>query len=171
MDDGSASGWSEAHPAATLPRALGWLRVALDDAFVRASRDLNLTPQQAELLCAAMTRPAAVGEIADVLRCDRSNVTRLVDRAASRGLVRRGDDEDDGRVSRIALSPDGERLAHRFIAALEAQTEELRAAWPTERLQATVASLNEIAAALDHGRPPRGRPLRGADRRTRQRQS
>ena len=36
----------------TLPQALGRLRVALEDAFLRASRDLGLTAQQAELLCA-----------------------------------------------------------------------------------------------------------------------
>jgi hypothetical protein len=56
----------------TLPQALGRLRVALEDAFQRASRELGLTAQQAELLCAAM-RPAAVGDLAHTLRCDRSN--------------------------------------------------------------------------------------------------
>src|SRR5215204_2826258 len=47
------------HPTETLPQALGRLRVALQDAFLQASRTLGLTAQQAELLCAAMA-PAAV---------------------------------------------------------------------------------------------------------------
>jgi len=51
------------HGADTVPQALGRLRVALEDAYVRASRELGLTPQQAELLCAAMS-PATVGELA-----------------------------------------------------------------------------------------------------------
>jgi hypothetical protein len=55
----------------TLPQALGRLRVALEDAFERTSRELGLKAQQAELLCAAM-RPAAVGDPAQTLRCDRS---------------------------------------------------------------------------------------------------
>src|SRR6266508_3597211 len=56
------------HPAETVPQALGRLRVALEDAFLQTSRTLGLTAQQAELLCAAMA-PAAVGELAQALRC------------------------------------------------------------------------------------------------------
>jgi DNA-binding MarR family transcriptional regulator len=132
----------------TLPQALGRLRVALDDAFQRASRELGLTAQQAELLCAAL-RPAAVGDLAHALRCDRSNVSRLVERAAARGLVKRRAGELDGRVTVVELTPEGERLARRFIAALEAQTRTLRAAWPATRQQTAVELLNEMADTLD----------------------
>ena len=150
---------------ATVPRTLGRLRVALDDAFTRASRELELTAQQAELLCAAM-RPTAVGDIARTLRCDRSNVSRLVDRAARRGLVHRRGGEDDGRVSMIELSAEGERLAQRFIATLESQLEGLLAEWPDERRQETIEILNEIADALDSARPERERrPRAGKGRR------
>jgi len=151
-------------PPATVPRALGRLRVALDDAFTRASRELELTAQQAELLCAAMVRPSGVGDIARALRCDRSNVSRLVDRAASRGLVRRRDDDGDGRVSMIELSPHGERLARQFIAALEAQLEGLLSEWPDKRQRAAVRTLNEIADALDGTRPAEVRRGRDATR-------
>lgn len=147
----------------TLPQALGRLRVALDDAFQRASRELGLTAQQAEFLCAAL-RPAAVGELAHALRCDRSNVSRLVDRASTRGLVRRGEDEADGRVTIVKLTADGERLARRFIAALEAQTRALRASWPDRREQTVVELLNEIADALDAAKQP-PRPRRRPRRR------
>jgi len=41
-------------------------------------------------MCAAMS-PATVSELAQTLRCDRSNVTRLIDRAATRSLFRRGE--------------------------------------------------------------------------------
>ena len=136
------------HPAATMPQALGRLRVALDDAFLQASRTLGLTAQQAELLCAAMA-PAAVGDLALALRCDRSNVSHLVDRAAARGLVDRRPDVGDGRVTVVALTAEGERLARRFIAGLEAQTTPLRARWPAGREQLAVELLNEIADALD----------------------
>jgi DNA-binding MarR family transcriptional regulator len=139
----------------TLPRALGRLRVALEDAFLRASRELGLTAQQAELLCAAM-RPAAIGDLAHALRCDRSNVSRLVDRASTRGLVKRRQGEEDGRVTLVELTDEGERLARRFIAALEAQTAALHAAWPDTRQRKAVGLLDEIAQALDPARsePP-----------------
>ncbi len=80
----------------SLPQAaLGRLRVALEETFAQASRESGLSAQQAELLCAAMMRPGAIGDLARVLHCDRSNVSRLVDRAARRGLVyRRGGDSD-----------------------------------------------------------------------------
>ena len=93
------SGPPEAGPP-TVPRALGRLRVALDAAYTDASREMGLTAQQAELLCAAL-RPTAIGDLAEVLRCDRSNVSRLVDRAASRGLVRRCGEQADLRVTFI----------------------------------------------------------------------
>ncbi len=156
-----SAGRSPFPPPTTVPRALGRLRVALDDAYTRASRELGLTAQQAELLCAAL-HPGAVGDIAQTLRCDRSNVSRLVDRAARRGLVRRREGDEDARVSVIELSPAGERLARTFIAALESQLKGLLAEWPEERQQTTVEALNEIADALDRTRPapPRQRSRR-----------
>jgi DNA-binding MarR family transcriptional regulator len=142
-----------AHPAVptTVPEALGRLRVALDHAYLRASREHGLTPQQAELLCASL-QPMPVGALAGALRCDQSNVTRLVDRASKRGLVRRRTDATDGRVTLIELSAQGRRLAERFIATLEAQLGDLLATWPTQRERDLVAALNEIADALDVSR-------------------
>lgn len=144
--------------ADTVPQALGRLRVALEDAYARASREVGLTPQQAELLCAAMS-PAAVGELAQTLRCDRSNVTRLIDRASTRALFRRRGGEEDGRVTVVELTPEGERLAHRFLAGLTAQTAALRASWSCERQQLAVDLLTEISDALDASQqlPRRGK--------------
>ncbi|MGH2831474.1 MAG: hypothetical protein ACRDK2_01760, partial [Solirubrobacteraceae bacterium] len=64
-------------PTVSVPQALGRLRVAMDAAYVQASRELGLTPQQAELLCAAL-RPDALGDLARALRREHSNVSRLV---------------------------------------------------------------------------------------------
>jgi DNA-binding MarR family transcriptional regulator len=154
------------HPAETLPQALGRLRVALEDAFLQASRTLGLTAQQAELLCAAMA-PAAVGDLAQALRCDRSNVSHLVDRAAARGLVNRRAGDEDGRITIVALTAEGKRLAQRFIAELEAQTQPLRARWPDERQRLAVELLNEISETLDSAarQAPRGKGVQAGTRR------
>jgi DNA-binding MarR family transcriptional regulator len=133
-----------------VPQALGRLRVALDDAYQRTSRQHGLTAQQAELLCAAL-RPTAVGSLAKTLRCDQSNVTRLVDRAAKRGLIRRRADRDDGRVTLIELSAKGRKAAEAFIAALEDQLSTLLATWPKERQREVADTLNEISSSLDRG--------------------
>jgi DNA-binding MarR family transcriptional regulator len=140
----------KAHSASgpTVPQAIGRLRVAMEAGYEAASRDLGLTPQQAELLCEAMA-PAPVGDLAVALHCDRSNISHLVDRAAARGLVRRGTAPRDRRVALIELTPEGERLARRFIAALEAQLEPLLAHWSRARQSEVVVRLTELAEALE----------------------
>jgi hypothetical protein len=49
----------------------------------------------------------------------------------------------------VGLTAEGERLAQRFIAELEAQTRPLWARWPDERRQLAVELLNELSDALD----------------------
>jgi DNA-binding MarR family transcriptional regulator len=132
---------------ATVPQALGRLRVALDDTYAVASRELGLTAQQAELLCAAM-RPSAIGDLAHVLRCDRSNVSRLVERAARRGLVSRRGAHTDGRVTMIELTPQGARLARQFIHKLESRLEPLLREWSADQHASAVATLSALADAL-----------------------
>lgn len=84
------------------------------------------------MLCRAM-KPLAVKELASALRCDRTNITRLVDRAFAHGYVKRRAEEEDGRVTMIELTPAGERLAKTFLQVLEAQTARLRATWPAKQ--------------------------------------
>ena len=151
-----------------LPQALGRLRVALEDAYLRASRELGLSPPQAELLCAAMGS-ASVGELAKALRCDRSNVSRLVDRASMRGLIKRRGGEDDGRVTVVELTAEGERTARRFLTSLQSQTEGIRAEWPRQHQQLAVELLDGISNALDAARyqPERRRRRPNRDKEAR----
>jgi len=135
----------------SLPQAaLGRLRVALEETFAQASRESGLSAQQAELLCAAMMRPGAIGDLARVLHCDRSNVSRLVDRAARRGLVYRRGGDSDGRVTVIELTPQGQQLAQHFITTLESKLAPLLTAWSAKRQQAAVHTLNAIAETLEN---------------------
>lgn len=83
------------------------------------------------------------------MHCDRSNVSRLVDRAAARGLLVRHGEQHDGRVSMIALTPEGEQLATRFIARLESLTEPLLATWSKRRQLDTAATLGTLASTLE----------------------
>jgi DNA-binding MarR family transcriptional regulator len=140
--------------ALTVSGALGHLRVAMQDAFLRASREHGLTPSQAELLCAAMA-PAPVNRLAQALRCDRTNITHLVSRAVDRGWVHRQTDERDRRSSLIALTPEGSRLAESFIASLEHQLADLLAGWSPRRQQTAARLIAEIADTLDQAAPHR----------------
>ena len=51
-----------------------------------------------------------MGRLAETLSCDASNVTGLVDRLESRGLVRRAPSAEDRRVKVLQLTPTGARL-------------------------------------------------------------
>lgn len=132
----------------SVAQALGRLRVAMDRAYLQASRELGLTAPQAELLCAAM-RPDAVSDLARVLRRDHSTISRLVDRAAKRGLLQRRGQDSDGRVCVIELTPEGRRLAELFIQTLEAKTKPLVAAWPAKHQRDAVTTLTALAETLE----------------------
>ena len=70
---------------------------------------LDLTPPQAMLLRQlgdAMPMKDAAGR----LRCDPSNVTGIVDRLESRGLVERQPSADDRRVKRLVLTDEGRQV-------------------------------------------------------------
>jgi DNA-binding MarR family transcriptional regulator len=104
-----------------------------------------------------------VASVADALlapEIPRQSVTRLVDRAAMHGFVRRRDGEDDGRVTIVELTPRGRRPANRFIERLEAGTRPVRGTWTDERQRTAGEILTEIADALDSARRPSGRPGR-----------
>jgi DNA-binding MarR family transcriptional regulator len=73
--------------------------------------ELELSPAQCHVLhLIEPGRPIPMGHLAETLACDASNVTGLVDRLESRGLVRRRPSEADRRVKVLDLTPSGVRL-------------------------------------------------------------
>src|SRR5467141_4194090 len=73
--------------------------------------ELELSPAQCHLLhLIEPDRPIPMGQLAETLACDASNVTGLVDRLESRGLVRRRPSAEDRRVKVLDLTPAGSRL-------------------------------------------------------------
>ena len=72
---------------------------------------LQLSPAQCHVLhLMEPGRPIPMGQLAHTLACDASNVTGLVDRLESRGLVRRGPSAGDRRVKVLHLTATGSRL-------------------------------------------------------------
>src|SRR6478672_1448036 len=73
--------------------------------------ELDLSPAQCHVLhLIEPGRPIPMGQLAETLACNASNVTGLVDRLESRGLVRRGPSAADRRVKVLDLTPAGARL-------------------------------------------------------------
>jgi DNA-binding MarR family transcriptional regulator len=88
--------------------------------------DLQLSPAQCHLLRAIEPdRPIPMRHAAETLACDASNVTGLVDRLESRGLIRRRRSDEDRRVTMLELTPSGSRLRIQLIERMSAPPEAL----------------------------------------------
>src|SRR6185436_20285294 len=78
--------------------------------------ELQLSPAQCHVLhLIEPGRPIPMGQLAETLACDASNVTGLVDRLEARGLVRRRPSAEDRRVKVLALTPSGARVRARLV--------------------------------------------------------
>jgi DNA-binding MarR family transcriptional regulator len=89
--------------------------------------ELQLSPAQCHVLhLIEPGRPLPMGQLADTLACDASNVTGLVDRLESRGLVRRRPSAADRRVKVLDLTPTGSRLRALLLDRMTAPPATLR---------------------------------------------
>ena len=66
-------------------------------------------------------RPMPMSSLADALSCDASNVTGLVDRLESRGLVQRRQAAGDRRVKVLDLTATGTRLRAELLRRMTGQ--------------------------------------------------
>src|SRR2546425_10180328 len=117
--------------------AVAEFRAALR-AFLRGSeqkaRRAGLTPQRYLLLLMIKgatdgSETSTVTELAERLQLAQSTVTELVRRAEEAGLVQREPSRSDGRVAHLRVSEEGERRLVRVVQNLDAEREELRAAF------------------------------------------
>ena len=74
--------------------------------FVDRSAEFDLTFSQARAM-RELDKPLPMGELAERLCCDASNVTGIVDRLEARGLVERRVDSEDRRVKQLLLTEAG----------------------------------------------------------------
>jgi MarR family transcriptional regulator, organic hydroperoxide resistance regulator len=89
--------------------------------------ELELSPAQCHVLhLIEPGRPIPMGQLAETLACDASNVTGLVNRLESRGLVRRRPSTEDRRVKVLDLTPTGVRLRTLLLDRMTAPPATLR---------------------------------------------
>jgi DNA-binding MarR family transcriptional regulator len=82
--------------------------------FLEIAQESGLRPAAFGAL-RVLDRPRTMSEIANVLRCDNSNVTGIVDGLEARGLAERTASPGDRRVKLIALTAEGRRLRARLM--------------------------------------------------------
>ena len=89
--------------------------------------ELELSPAQCHVLHLVQPgRPVPMGQLAGTLGCDASNVTGLVDRLESRGLVRRRPSAEDRRVKVLELTANGTRLRALLVDRMTTPPDTLR---------------------------------------------
>lgn len=88
--------------------------------------EFDLSPVQYHVLhLIEPGRALPMGRLAETLSCDASNVTGLVDRMESRGLVRRQASADDRRVKVLQLTPAGSRLRAQMLSHMTGRSNPL----------------------------------------------
>jgi DNA-binding MarR family transcriptional regulator len=91
--------------------------------------------------------PLAFSELAECQRCVRSNITQIVDRLETEGLVRRVDDPVDRRIVRAQLTASGRERHARGAAIFQQVQAQLAAALPRaerDTLERALAALNAL---------------------------
>lgn len=118
----------------------------LQERIERALEGVGLSWAKFSLLSILLEagEPLPLGEVAGRAHCVRSNVTQLIDRLASDGLVRRGNDPADRRVVRAELTPLGREQA----LAGASRMEEVRSAFAASLAEEDRAALIRVLAAL-----------------------
>lgn len=109
--------------------------------LAEALAPLDVSPAQAEVLTvlAGAPGPVSIRELGELLVCETGSPSRLARTVVARGWAATVPDDDDGRVTRLSLTPAG--------LALVAAVREVEAAFH-DRLAATLAAARS-ADALD----------------------
>jgi len=91
------------------------LRAQLDRAIDAEMVEYDLTSVQwGPLLAIALGMGDTAAELARVAYVDTGAMTRMLDRLQAKGLVERSRCAEDARVIRLALTPEGRRLARKI---------------------------------------------------------
>jgi DNA-binding MarR family transcriptional regulator len=90
--------------------------------WVNLCAELDLTPMQGHAIRTLdPDRPLAMSTLAESLACDASNVTGIVDKLESRGLITRQGAEGDRRIKMLCVTDKGRKLRDELWArAMEA---------------------------------------------------
>ncbi|WP_329351004.1 MarR family transcriptional regulator [Streptomyces sp. NBC_01261] len=102
--------------------------------YEEAAGDHTLTGAQARLLSLLSLEPLPMRKLARKLKCEPSNVTGIVDRLETRGLVERRPDPADRRVKLAAATDEGRRVARSLRESLRFAREPLAGLSDEERL-------------------------------------
>ena len=103
-------------------------------------REFDLMPPQ-QMVLGLLSEPQPMGELAQQMHCDSSNITGIVDRLEERGLVERQAAAGDRRVKLVALTEHGREIRDELARRRAEPPEEL-----TSLSEAELRKLRDIFA-------------------------
>jgi DNA-binding MarR family transcriptional regulator len=110
---------------------------------------MGLSPVQCHVLhLIEPDEPLPMSRLARALSCDASNVTGLVDRLETQGLVERRPSSEDRRVKVLALTPSGSRLRGELLRHVAGEPHPL-ARLSTQERKALVRILERLLGSGD----------------------
>ncbi len=97
--------------------ALIELVLATRNWWIRICAELDLTPAQGQALRSLDPgRPVPMSTLAEAMLCDASNVTGIVDKMESRGLIARQGADHDRRVKQLVVTDAGRAVRDKLMA-------------------------------------------------------
>lgn len=112
---------------------IGTVVTRYHEEYEEAAAAHALTGAQARVLGLLALEPTPMRKIAEQLKCEPSNVTGIIDRLESRGLVERRPDPADRRVKVAAPTDEGRETARRLRDSLRFAREPLGELTDVER--------------------------------------
>ncbi|MBO8184468.1 MarR family winged helix-turn-helix transcriptional regulator [Streptomyces spirodelae] len=112
---------------------IGTVVARYHEEYELAAAEHALTGAQARVLALLAREPTPMRQLARHLKCEPSNVTGIVDRLESRGLVERRPDPADRRVKIAAATEEGRDTAARLRGELDFAGEPLQELTLAER--------------------------------------
>jgi DNA-binding MarR family transcriptional regulator len=102
---------------------LAWLLIKVSfrakKGLIKIAEEYDLSFVQIYTLCSmSPDKPLSMNEIANMLICDASNVTGIIDRLFSREYIVRQEKLGDRRVKMISLTPKGEKLRTQIVKSI-----------------------------------------------------
>ena len=124
--------------------------IHLDDSDRQLMRKFGLTVTQYWALVHLHDNEGrSLSELANLLICDKSNVTSVVDKLEETGLAeRKRGKAGDRRYTRVVLTEEGQQLRERVIAARDHLIEKRLGVIETSDLLQLMYSLKQLADAL-----------------------
>jgi DNA-binding MarR family transcriptional regulator len=87
--------------------------------WIALCTEMDLTPVQGHALRTLdPEQPVTMSSLADAMFCDASNVTGIVDKLESRGLIARQGADHDRRVKQLVVTDKGRKLRDKLVARM-----------------------------------------------------